>query len=366
MRTDNRRHTTPAWLRAVAPAALVAALAPGAGGCSMVTDSAESCPAELRVRFVYDYNIKDADAFAKEVRSVDVWAFDTQGALVWSGSASGAELAADGFRLDTGLPEGRYDFVAWCGLRENTGFDLATYRPSSKEELEVTLRTRAEEDRQVCSDRLPGLWHGMVSDISYAPDPFSPSYKTVTIPLVKDTKRIRVMLQHLDGSPIDRRDFTASITAADGRLAWNNSLMPSPTVTYEPFDVYYGSTAAPDGTGDLERPAAYGGFTRAGTLTEVSALMFSFATSRLTEAQKEDVYLTVHRGWDDRDIIHIPIVKYLLMVRDRYGDWDDQEYLDRQDEWSVVFFIDKASNWYQADGIFINNWAVVPPQEEEL
>ena len=102
-------------------------------GCTMVTDDLEPCPAQLRIKFVYDYNIKWGDAFLHEVPSVNIWAFDSTGAFVWSDSAVVPEDAADGFYLDTPLDEGDYDFVAWCGIQDNSDFDLATYTPASKE-----------------------------------------------------------------------------------------------------------------------------------------------------------------------------------------------------------------------------------------
>ncbi len=74
------------------------------------------------------------------------------------------------------------------------------------------------------------------------------------------------------------------------------------------------------------------------------------------------VIRTVHRKWDNTDIIKIPLVEYLLLIKGRYGDMPDQEYLDRQDDYSMIFFIDQNSNWNIAGGIFINSWAVVPPQ----
>lgn len=72
-------------------------------GCKMVTDDLDPCPAQLRIRFVYDYNLKWGDAFPHEVTSVNVWAFNPAGALVWSGSAAGAQLASGEFYLDTPL-----------------------------------------------------------------------------------------------------------------------------------------------------------------------------------------------------------------------------------------------------------------------
>ena len=36
----------------------------------------------------------------------------------------------------------------------------------------------------------------------------------------------------------------------------------------------------------------------------------------------------------------------------------DQDYLDRQDEYSFVFFVDDGMNWLSAS-IFVNSWRVV-------
>lgn len=337
--------------------AVLAATALIAGGCTLVTDEPVKCPSFLKVRFKYDWNIKFADAFANEVTSVYVWAFDLQGTPVWSGSASGEELKQEGFELDTGLPDGTYDFVSWCGLEGNSSFDLATYSPASKEELEVKLQTLPEGTENVSKTRLPYLFHGMSLNQEYSSDPFKPTYRYVTIPLMKDTKDIRIMLQHLDGSPIENRDFTVTITAADGMLDWNNlPLAGSPLVYYRPYNTKYGMTTPPDGKGPDSQ-------TR--TMSTIASLMFELSTSRLMA--DSDVQLTIHRNWDDRDIVdHINLIEFLLLVKGHYEGLTDQEYLDYEDDFAIIFFIDQNSSWYEAAGIFINNWAAVPPQHENV
>lgn len=322
-------------------------------GCSLVTDDLEPCPAQLRIKFVYDYNLKWADAFAHEVTSVNVWAFDNAGNFVWSGSADGPELAESDFYLETPLTEGEYDFVSWCGLHDNDSFDLATYNPSSKEELEVTLRTVSENGENVSDSNLGNLYHGYVSNIVYEVDPNKPSFKTATIPLMRDNKNIVFMLQHLDGSPIYNRDFTVTITDSNGVMDWNNNIIDSPLITYKPWDVVYGVVTSPEESRSATRD-----------ITTVASLRFDFATGRLMA--DSDAILTVHRNWDNRDIIRIPLVDYLLLVKGHYGDISDQEYLDRQDDYSMIFFIDANSNWYQNTVIYINQWAVVPPQHTEF
>lgn len=330
-------------------------------GCKMVTDDLDPCPAQLRIRFVYDYNLKWGDAFPHEVTSVNVWAFNPAGALVWSGNAAGAQLASGEFYLDTPLSEGEYDFVAWCGLEGNADFDLATYTPASKEDLEVTMRTVEQDGLNISKSDLPGLYHAYESDVQYEIDPYNPTLKTVTMSLIKDTKDIRIMLQHLDGSAIENRDFSVTITDNNAEYDWNNNLLPtSPLVTYQPWNIKYGQTTAP---GEDETRTLYD-MAQTKAQTTVASLLFELSAGRLMVDSK--ARLVVHRNWDNRDIINIPLVQYFLLVKGHYGDITDQEYLDRQDDYSIVFFIDQNSNWYTAGGIFINSWAVVPPQDGEL
>lgn len=326
-------------------------------GCNYVIDEPVKCPSVLKVRFKYDWNIKFADAFTHEVNSVNVWAFDKEGNLVWSDSASGDELKQEGFELDTGLGEGTYDFVSWCGLKGNDCFDLNTYTPTSKEELEVKLKTLQDGGENISKKRLSPLFHGMMNEQEYIIDPYKATYKYVTIPLMKDTKDIRIMLQHLDGSPIEDQDFTVTITANNGWFSWNNNLLPnSPLVTYSPWNIKYGQTSPADGKGpDSQVKAA----------TTVASLMFELSTSRLMA--DADVRLTIHRNRDNRNIVdNINLIEFLLLVMGHYDGLSDQEYLDYQDDYSMIFFIDQNSNWYAAAGLFINNWAVVPPQHEKV
>lgn len=331
-------------------------------GCKMVTEDLDPCPAQLRIRFVYDYNLKWGDAFPHEVTSVNVWAFNPDGGLAWSGAAAGAELKEDGFYLETPLKEGNYDFVAWCGLEGNPDFDLATYKPASKEELEVTMRTVDEDGLHVSNAHLPGLYHAEQENVKYEVDPYNPTFSNVKMELMKDTKDIRVMLQHYDGSAIEMRDFEVKITDKNGEYAWNNDLLPSsPLVTYKPWNTKYGQTTPP---GEKEKTRTLYDMAQTRTQSTVASLLFELSTGRLMA--DSEARLVVHRKWDDRTIIDIPLIQYFLLVKGHYGDISDQEYLDRQDDYSIVFFIDKHSTWYVAGGIFVNNWAVVPPQEPEL
>ena len=176
-------------------------------GCSLINEDLPECTDLLQVKFIYDYNLKFSNAFPHEVKSVDVWAFDQSGAFVWSGSASGEALSEEGFAIDTPLPAGTYDFISWCGLKDNVDFNLATFTPKSKEELEVRLKTSETGSMNVSRSFLPGLYHGMVANHRYDVNPKANSIETVTIPLIKDTNNIMVLLKSYNGEEISCDDF---------------------------------------------------------------------------------------------------------------------------------------------------------------
>ncbi len=55
------------------------------------------------------------------------------------------------------------------------------------------------------------------------------------------------------------------------------------------------------------------------------------------------------------------------MVKGEYNkSMSDQDYLDRQDDYTMTFFIDSENRWYTHAGIYINSWYVVPRQETEI
>ena len=58
------------------------------------------------------------------------------------------------------------------------------------------------------------------------------------------------------------------------------------------------------------------------------------------------------------DVFRIPIADYALLVKGYYRqDMGDQEYLDRQDEYTMTFFLDEGE--WVSSVIYINSWRVV-------
>lgn len=312
-------------------------------GCGWVHQGISECPAQLRVKFLFDYNMRFKDELDSQVKNVNIWVFDSaSGAPVWKASASGTALADESFEMEVPVDPGKYDFVAWCGLEGNDSFSLQTYEPASRQELEVTLKTRQVGELNVFSGKLLGLFHGMVLNYDYTPDPTKPDIRVVTVSLTKDTNDIHLILQNKDGHEMKPADFSVTITDANSNLAWNNAVLAGPVVTYQPWDINFTPAA--------ESKAA----------ESLATLAGEFTMSRLIAGQES--WLTVIRIADGMEVLRIPFIESLLRIKDHYGDMSDQQFLDRQDEYTLKFMLDNNDRWYVAGGIYINSWVVVPPQ----
>ena len=92
--------------------------------------------------------------------------------------------------------------------------------------------------------------------------------------------------------------------------------------------------------------------------TTLSAVVAEFSVNRLMATHQP--YLTVRRTNRDHAVLfRIPIVDYALLVKGNYNSkMDNQEYLDRQDEYNMTFFLDNDRNWISTI-IYVNSWRVV-------
>ena len=95
------KHFSNIFAKTVGTALLVA----GAAACDYIhDDSLEPC--EYRLHFVYDYNMKFADAFQHEVSKVSLFLCDDKGNFLMQRQIEGDELKANNVKLD--LEPGTY------------------------------------------------------------------------------------------------------------------------------------------------------------------------------------------------------------------------------------------------------------------
>ncbi|MFQ8854060.1 MAG: FimB/Mfa2 family fimbrial subunit [Bacteroides caccae] len=79
-------------------------------------------------------------------------------------------------------------------------------------------------------------------------------------------------------------------------------------------------------------------------------------TMRLLE--HKDVYLTLTRKSDGKELMRIDLIPYLLLTKMEGHNIPAQEYLDRQSEYAIVFFYNPELLNFLSTKIVINGWTI--------
>ena len=314
------------------------------GSCNVLTEEEQDCA--VYVRFKYDMNMEFADAFQNAVNSVTLYAFDKNGVLAFQKTEEGDLLKQDGYRMRldgiSHSDKAEYDFITWAGEPDNESFiiPLLTVGKSTKDDLYCQLK-RAEGG--IVNDDLEALFHGQANDLNFGRAATS-KMDDVVVPLVKNTNNIRIVLQHLSGKPVDVENFNFTVTDENGLMKYDNSLMEDEVLTYQAWRTDDGKAGLGDQVENVEG------------VTEINVAIAELTVARLMTTERPILTITNAEG---KKVLSIPLVDYALLVKGYYNrDMSDQEYLDRQDEYALTFFLDEADEWI-ASTIIINSWKVV-------
>lgn len=319
---------------------LICAMAAVFASChNPVFDYEGDCEVTYGLRFVYNMNLEWADAFSTLVNRVELYAFDNNGVLVNKYSLTEAETMVPGYTMMLDLEPGEYTLVAWgaleTGINLENAFSIPELTPgvSTIDDLSCSLKTKNIDTIGPYSDsRLPFLYHG---DLNInLPDPQDGSYHEYTIYLTKDTNHVRAMVQKV-GNDLTTDDVEIWMTAADGEMAWNNSLIGNQTVTYFPWDIQQ-DVVITDTKAEDDDNTFHG-------------LVADLTACRFTTTMQEGVILTLYNTEEEDTIFSVPVIQYALTAKNYYEQnygkqMTDQEFLDRQSEYFMTFFIDENMN----------------------
>lgn len=315
-----------------------------------IYDYEGDCTPKFKVGFRYDMNMKFVDAFSTEVKSVSLYVFDSNGKFVKSYESTVDEMAANDYMMDVDLAPGKYSLLAWCGLNDGLhSYDVPTLTPgtSTKQELKNTMQRKAADGKAVVGE-IDQLYHGMVDNAVF---PDEEGVHTVIVPLTKDTNRLKVVLQDLtNAANVD--DFKVFVTAENGKMNYNNSLMADELLTYEP---YFTQVGASEIIVNTRATAQNDGGT-------YNLLMSEINFGRLVKDWRTPYKLHITDA-NGKNIITVSLIELFLLVRGKeYQSMDDQEYLDREDDFNMTFFLygsGEESGTYISAEIIINGWKVV-------
>ena len=202
------------------------------------------CSVYYRLKFRYDKNLKWADAFANEVSSVHLYAFDKSGVLVWQREEQIDPTTAENYSMSLDLPAGDYRLLAWCGLRNDGEREESFSVPEARvgetrmKQLQCALNRKYDESGAYSKERLYRLFHGTL-DVSLPSNDDGGSYD-YTMCLTKNTNHVRVILHHLSGEDVDVNQFVFRIEDENGLMAHDNELMEDENITYRPWKTQNG------------------------------------------------------------------------------------------------------------------------------
>lgn len=303
--------------------------------CEYIHEDLMPCERGVSLRFVYDYNMEYANAFPSKVDCVTLYIYDGQGNYVATREETTDVLSDENYRMRIDLEPGDYHLVAYGGLACEQHSFAVTDEPVDATDALSGLSVLMQHDNLTSDKLLHDFFFGSL-DVTVEED----KYKDETVYMMKNTNNIRIILQQMNGMPVSDKDFTFRIVNDDNTLfAHDNSLIENGAVTYMPWA--QGQRTVGDG--------------EEGT-GKVTVAYAEFSTSRLTVGNHPR--LVIANNETGEDVLNIPLNDYLLLLKsDRYADMTDQEYLDRENEWSMIFFLDKNHLWVDAQ-IIINDWVV--------
>lgn len=330
-------------------AALVSAAAvlTGLVSCdNAIYDFEGDCERHYLVRFKFDYNMNSADAFASEVNAVTLHLIDGDGKVVWQKSESGTELAREGYMMEVDINPGTYSLLAWCSSAEPSTFELNN--EGHRESLRARFNRDIHDDgNHHISTELDRLYHGHVADVEFPAD--EGGTYVFLVPLKKDTNHLTVALQQLSGEPIDKDLVKFEITDDNAHLNWDNEPIHGEPVTYHEW---HKETVKADLSARSADNQTFGG------------VIADLTVSRLMKAHSPNAKLKVYRTDNGETIASIRLIDALLLVKGEYNRrWDDQEFLDRKDDYNLIFFLDENHKWLSGM-IQIESWRVVYSEEK--
>jgi len=286
-------------------------------GCGDLREDLPDC--NLYVKFKYDYNMLSVDAFHTQVDIVDLYVFDKDGKFLFKQTGQGAPLALGNYLMEVVIPVGEYKFMAWAGAHDS--YDITPLTPGVSDIKDLKLKLKRETSL-IINKEIEPLWYGEIIDVKFT----GKSHQTETINLIRDTNKLRFVFQGYSGWELNVNDYTYEIIEANGYLDYDNSVLLDNPLSYRP---YYTHQQNP-------------------TLGVVELNTMRLMTDR-------EARFVVTDKLTNNKVFDINLTDFLLMLQLQEHKWPDQEYLDREYEFKIVFFFDKPWNIIKI-GIEINGW----------
>lgn len=345
---------------------------------SCIKEDMDDCPpaiSKVALQFDYTYNVKQADAFAAEVKNINVYAFDENGKFFDSYIESREKFETGHTMEITGLKDGKYTFVCLARDRQvmsraeddEMEFSFASLTPGVSSIDDLTERMGKDNGEGIKNDKEFAALYTAKTQVDFQRLNQNGNEGTVvtsTLSLMKCTKTYRIVLLPYENDQADFKpeNFDVRIEGSAAWLDHKGEKVKNEKITYLPYN--------------MERRANYdGAHTEVNEEPVDQALIYDLSSSRMFERQSDR--RTVRDGdksiYDDKRIIitdlrdkdhpielfNHSLPWFLALCGEKVNqNWDDQEYLDREDHYVLMFYVSDKRDYNMITKVNVNGWNV--------
>lgn len=345
---------------------------------SCIKEDMDDCPpaiCKVALQFDYTYNVKQADAFAAEVKNINVYAFDENGKFFDSYIESREKFETGHTMEITGLKDGKYTFVCLARDRQvmsraeddEMEFSFASLTPGVSTIDDLTERMGKDNGEEIKNDKEFAALYTAKTQVDFQRLNQNGNEGTVvtsTLSLMKCTKTYRIVLLPYENDQADFKpeNFDVRIEGSAAWLDHKGEKVKNEKITYLPYN--------------MERRANYdGAHTEVNEEPVDQALIYDLSSSRMFERQNDRraVRDGDKNNYDDKRIIitdlrdkdnpielfNHSLPWFLALCGEKVNpNWDDQEYLDREDHYVLMFYVSDKRDYNMITKVNVNGWNV--------
>lgn len=345
---------------------------------SCIKEDMDDCPpaiSKVALQFDYTYNVKQADAFAAEVKNINVYAFDENGKFFDSYIESREKFETGHTMEITGLKDGKYTFVCLARDRQvmsraeddEMEFSFASLTPGVSTIDDLTERMGKDNGEEIKNDKEFAALYTAKTQVDFQRLNQNGNEGTVvtsTLSLMKCTKTYRIVLLPYENDQADFKpeNFDVRIEGSAAWLDHNGEKVKNEKITYLPYN--------------MERRANYdGAHTEVNEEPVDQALIYDLSSSRMFERQNDRRVVRDgdKNNYDDKRIIitdlrdkdnpielfNHSLPWFLALCGEKVNqNWDDQEYLDREDHYVLMFYVSDKRDYNMITKVNVNGWNV--------
>ena len=345
---------------------------------SCIKEDMDDCPpaiSKVALQFDYTYNVKQADAFAAEVKNINVYAFDENGKFFDSYIESREKFETGHTMEITGLKDGKYTFVCLARDRQvmsraeddEMEFSFASLTPGVSTIDDLTERMGKDNGEEIKNDKEFAALYTAKTQVDFQRLNQKGNEGTVvtsTLSLMKCTKTYRIVLLPYENDQADFKpeNFDVRIEGSSAWLDHKGEKVKNERITYLPYN--------------MERRANYdGAHTEVNEEPVDQALIYDLSSSRMFERQNDRRVVRDgdKNNYDDKRIIitdlrdkdnpielfNHSLPWFLALCGEKVNqNWDDQEYLDREDHYVLMFYVSDKRDYNMITKVNVKGWNV--------